>query len=237
MRHLILVAGSAVLLAACSESQAQEGPSVSRAFDVGAFEGIEVAGPFDVMVTTGKPVAVSVEAPQRLIDAMEVTVRDNRLVIRPKRSGWFGGMQWRGRPAKVRVSVPSLASAAIAGSGDIVIDRVQGERFDGSVAGSGDLRLGQAAVRDLKLSIAGSGEVQAAGRAERASYAIAGSGDLDASGLTATSAKAEIAGSGNIRARVTGEAKASIAGSGDIDISGGARCQQSKQGSGNIRCS
>jgi hypothetical protein len=239
MKASYLLTGGALLLAlaGCSEGKAESGANVSRAFQVGGFTGIEVAGPFDVIVSTGKPAAVRVEGPQKLVDAMEVVVEGNKLKIRPKRKGWLNGFQYNGRPAKVTVSAPTLTAAEVAGSGDIVIDKVSGERFAGAIAGSGDLNVGQVAVNQLALTIAGSGGVKASGSAKRASYSIAGSGDLDAGNLTATDADAEIAGSGSIRARVTGTAKASIAGSGDIDISGGARCTQSKHGSGSIRCS
>jgi hypothetical protein len=243
MRHHLLVAAatSALIgLSACSEGRAESaGPAVSRNYQVAGFTQIEVAGPFDVKVTTGKAVSVSASAPQKLLDQTEVLVKDGKLLIRPAKKNWLAGMtSWSSRePSVFTITVPSLEAAAIAGSGDIDIDRVAGERFTGEIAGSGSLRLPQVAVRELGLSIAGSGEIMAAGRAQRASYEIAGSGDMDASRLNAVDAEAEIAGSGDIKAHATGTARASIAGSGDIAISGGARCTSSKNGSGSIRCS
>lgn len=242
MRQQLLVTAAALSimgLSACSEGRAESaGPSTSRSYQVGGFTGLEIAGPFDVRVTTGKAVAVSAQAPQKLLDATEVVVEGGTLKIRPKKKGWFGGMSWSSRdPAVFTISVPALDSAQIAGSGDMDIDRVSGDGFKGAVAGSGNLRLGQVAVRELGLSIAGSGDITAAGQAQSASFSIAGSGDLDASGLRSTDAKVSIAGSGNIKAQATGTASASIAGSGDIAITGGARCQTSKHGSGDIRCS
>ncbi|GAA3997958.1 head GIN domain-containing protein [Sphingomonas humi] len=241
MRHHLLAAAalSALSLTACSEGHAESaGPAVSRTYQVANFSGIEVSGPFDVKVATGKAISVAARGPQKLLDETEVTVEGGKLVIRPKRKGWFGGMNWGSNdPAVFNVTVPSLESVAVAGSGDVDVDRIAGERFRGNVAGSGDLRLPQVAVTDLGLSIAGSGGIKAAGQAQQARYEIAGSGDVDASGLRSTDASADIAGSGSIRAQVTGTAKASIAGSGDIDIRGGARCQSSKHGSGDIRCS
>lgn len=242
MRHY-LIAASAVLstatLAACSEGRAESGgPAISRSYPVGGFTAIEVAGPFDVRVVTGKAVSVAARGPQKLLDETSVSVEDGKLLIRPKKKGWFGSMNWNSRGSSTfTISVPALDSVEVAGSGDIDIDRVSGDRFTGAIAGSGNLRMPQVAVRELGLSIAGSGGIVVAGRAQKASFEIAGSGDVDASGLKATDAEAEIAGSGNIRAQVTGLAKASIAGSGDIDIRGGARCQSSKAGSGEIRCS
>ena len=243
MRQPLLLAAtsalSALALSACSVGRAESaGPSVSRTYDVGAFTGLEVAGPFDVKVTTGKAVSVAATGPQKLLDETEVVVKDGKLLIRPKKKNWFGGMNWSSdEPSTFTISVPSLDQAAVAGSGDIDIDRVSGERFKGSIAGSGNLRLPAVAVQELGLSIAGSGELTAAGQAQRANYNIAGSGDLDASGVRAVDAEAKIAGSGNIKAQATGTARANIAGSGDIAITGGARCETRKNGSGDIRCS
>lgn len=241
MRRHLLLAAAAVLVAAtaaCSESRAEDGgPAVNRNYQVGGFTGVEVAGPFNVTIATGKTVSVSARGPEKLLAMTVVEVKGDKLFIRPERKGWFGGMRWgSSEPATFNITVPELRSAAVAGSGDITVDKISGNDFRGEIAGSGDLRLGEVSVKELKLAIAGSGGIEAAGRSDQARYEIAGSGDLDASRLTAVKAKAEIAGSGNIRANVTGEAVASIAGSGNIEISGGAKCRSSKAGSGEIRC-
>lgn len=237
-QHLESILLLSVAAAACSAGAKESGgPATSRAFEVGDFRAIEVAGPFDVRVTTGKTASVRAEGPQKLIDRMSVLVEGNRLRIRPEQKGLMNSFSWNDRNATVTVTVPTLEAARIAGSGDVRIDRVSGERFEADVAGSGDLDVGQVAVRQLKLSIAGSGNGRVAGKAEDARYSIAGSGEVDAAGLTATRAEASIAGSGSIRANATGQARASIMGSGDIEISGGARCETSKKGSGDIRCS
>lgn len=239
MRHHLLVAAlGGLATAGCAESQAQPGPEISRTFNVAPFSSIEVAGAYDVEVTTGRPVAVSARGTQRLVEGIVAEVKNGRLVIRPDekrkwKESWGAGRSW----AKVSVSVPSIQAAGLSGSGGVSIDRVVGERFEGGSAGSGDLRVGELRVRDLKLGVAGSGDITVGGQAESADYGVAGSGSIDAAALTAARAKAGIDGSGDIRARVTGAADASVMGSGDIEISGGARCTSSKQGSGSIRCS
>ncbi|NJC04973.1 hypothetical protein GGQ97_000766 [Sphingomonas kaistensis] len=243
MRQFLAAAATAASLlglSACSEGRAESaGPDVSRSWQVGSFTGLEVSGPYDVKVVTGKAVSVAANGPQRLLDETDVVVEDGKLHIRPKKKNWLGAMsRWSSNgPSTFTVTVPSLTEAGIAGSGNMQIDQITGDSFKGGVAGSGDLRVGRMAVQQLDLDIAGSGRIVAAGEARRAKYGIAGSGDLDASGLRTVDAEAEIAGSGDIKAFATGTAKASIAGSGDIAITGGARCTSSKNGSGDIRCS
>jgi hypothetical protein len=238
MRSTILVA-AALAVGACSAGKAESGgPVVSRAFPVGSFDKIEVAGPFDVAVTTGGQPAVSARGSAGLVDKMVVKVDGSTLKIHPeKRSGWFGKSGWSGAKAKVTVSVPMLDGAAVAGSGDLQVDRVDGSSFAGEVAGSGNLRLAQLRVQNLKLEIAGSGNVQAAGQATEARYEIAGSGDIQASRVTTQQARAEIAGSGKIEAHAARNAQIDIAGSGNVRITGGGKCTISKAGSGNVDCS
>lgn len=234
-----LLAAAALSLTACdmasNDQSAPAGPDTSRSFAVGGFTDLVVAGPFDVTVTTGANPSVSAQGPASIVDAMVVQVEDNRLQIRPEGRNWG---RWTGASeVKVMVTVPMLTAATLAGSGDMRINRLAGERFEGTVAGAGDMDLADIAVRDLELKIAGSGEVDARGRAERADYSIAGSGDMDAAEVTAGNVKIHIAGSGDIEANASGAADVTILGSGDVNVRGGARCTVSKQGAGDVTCS
>lgn len=240
MRHLVRIAAAMSVMAsaaACAEGAGQAGPDTSRRFPVKAFTQLESAGAYDVQVTTGQAPSMVATGPSDLVDRIEIEQRGDRLIIRNKRNSGPGRMNWSSGRVRVAVTVPMLGGAALAGSGDIRIDRIAGARFAGSIAGSGDLVLDRVEVGEIGLSLAGSGAIKAIGSARRATYSIAGSGDLDASGLTAADASASVAGSGDLSARVTGQAQARMMGSGDITIRGGARCSVSKMGSGNVRCS
>ena len=70
-----------------------------------------------------------------------------------------------------RLPFRSCSGATIAGSGGIKVDKVQGDRFDGTVAGSGGSMWRLINVQSLKLAIAGSGGAKAAsGKAQSAEY-------------------------------------------------------------------
>jgi hypothetical protein len=215
------------------------GPRVSRNYQVGNFQQIEVAGPYDVTVRTGANPAVSAQGSQKLLDRTVVEVQGDKLVIHPQEQHSFFqfGFGTRGK-ADFTVTVPQIAGATIAGSGDIHVDHVQGDRFEGTVAGSGGLNVDTVNVGALKLSIAGSGSAKAAGgKAQIADYSIGGSGDIEAGAVQLQQAKVSIAGSGSVKANAVGTADVSIMGSGDVDVSGGAKCTVSKAGSGSVRCS
>jgi len=234
-----IVAASATT-AACGTTHGEDGgPAVSRNYEVGAFDQIEVAGPYNVQVRTGANPSVAAQGSQKMIEHLVVEVKNGTLEIHPERQkGWFNtGWNFHGKVDLV-VTVPQLRSASIAGSGGIKVDQVKGDRFSGEIAGSGGIDVATLEVQTLKLSIAGSGGTKiGAGKAQNAEYEIAGSGDINAGGVQAQTADVSIAGSGNVTAYASGTADISIMGSGDVQLSGGAKCKISKAGSGNVSCS
>jgi hypothetical protein len=210
------------------------GPEVSRSYQVGTFDKVAVAGPYEVNVVTGGQPGVSAKGGSNLLDETEVVVEGGTLKIGPKKHKGIH-WSWHGGKAVFTVNAAALRGASIAGSGGINVDKVAGD-FDGDVAGSGDLKLASVAGGAIKLAIAGSGGVDAAGKADSVDISIAGSGDIRAGGLASRTADVSIAGSGNVAANASESADVSIMGSGDVDIGGGAKCSVSKAGSGDVRC-
>ena len=238
MRKSLAAITAAAALAGCQvRAEDKAGPDVSRNYQVGAFQEIEVAGPYDVQVKTGASPSVSARGSEKLLGRTLVEVKNGKLVIHPEREhGFHFGWSKHGK-ATFTVTVPQLSGATIAGSGDMRIDKIQGKSFEGTVAGSGGLDVGSVEVETLKMTIAGSGEMRGSGKAHSADYSIAGSGDLEAGGVQTQDAKVSIAGSGSVHAHARGTADVSIMGSGDVAISGGAKCKVSKMGAGDVRCS
>ena len=210
------------------------GPEVTRNYQVGAFDRIAVAGPYEVNVVTGGQGGISAKGGENLLAETDVIVENGTLKIQPKKKK---GIRWNWHNGKAvfTVNAAALRGAAIAGSGDVRVDKVAGD-FEGEVAGSGDLRVAQIAGGRVKFDVAGSGEVEAAGKADSVDISIAGSGDINVGGLASRSAEVSIAGSGNVQANASDAASVSIMGSGDVEIRGGAKCTVSKAGSGNVRC-
>lgn len=240
IRSFTTATAAALALSACQFGARAErkdpGLESTRSYQVGAFDKIEVAGPYEVKVQTGGKAGVSATGGQNLLDETEVVVDGSTLRIRPKK---HKGIRWNwGRSGKANFTVTTamLHGAAIAGSGGISVDKVNGD-FTGEVAGSGDLKLAAVKGGAVEFSIAGSGGVSAAGTAASTKIRIAGSGDVDAAGLAAKTASVSIAGSGNVRANASETAKVEILGSGDVTVSGGAKCDVSKAGSGSVKCS
>ncbi|HYE28953.1 MAG TPA: head GIN domain-containing protein [Allosphingosinicella sp.] len=229
-----------LMLAACGtrgpEPGGPSGQAGRRDFQVGAFDRVELAGSQNVIVTVGGAPSAYAEGDTGLLERLEVKVEGGVLRIGHKKGNWsFGRSKHRGS-VTVHVTAPSLRGAEVAGSGDMRIDKVEGDEFAGAIAGSGELEVGSLRAKSTSFSIAGSGGVSASGAAETTDISIAGSGDVRAGRLEVKRAKVAIAGSGNVEAKATETADISIMGSGDAVITGTARCKVSKMGSGNARC-
>lgn len=234
-----------VLLAGCGlagghdRDDAESGRIEKRNVQVaGAFDSISLGGAQNVIVAVGGAPSVRVEGDSGLLDQLEIIVRGSELHIGYKEhKGWsFGFSHHERKPVTVYVTAPSIKAAEIGGSGDIRIDRVEGNGFAGSIGGSGNIDIAAMKVGEARFEVAGSGGIRASGSAERARLSIAGSGDIDTSRLQARTASVEVVGSGDVRARATETADVSIAGSGDVELAGGAKCSVHKMGSGNVRC-
>lgn len=236
MRRLAILA--LIPLAACSVSAEDDvpvggGASASRDFMLNGFDSVSLAGPDSVTVTTGKQFSVRATGDSATLDRLDIRVEGGSLKVGRRRDS---GFSYSGRGAAIAVTMPSMRAGAVAGSGDLSVDAVRGEKFDGSVAGSGDLSVARIEAALVKLSVAGSGDIRAAGQARETSLSIAGSGDIDAGALGAESTRISLAGSGDVRAGATRLARVSLVGSGDVEIVGSPECQVSKRGSGEVRC-
>jgi hypothetical protein len=230
----------AMILGACNHAEGgtHDGDhrKISQTFPVGAFTKVALGGSADVVVTVGGPPSVRAEGDAERIGRMDIRVEGDQLMIGSKRhQGWH----WndRGGAVTVYVTVPSLAAAEIGGSGDIKIDKVQGNSFAASIGGSGDIQVASLQTNDANVSIAGSGSVTAGGKAQHATLSIAGSGGIELGNLEVRTASVSMVGSGNAAIKAVESADVSIMGSGNVTVTGGGKCQVHKMGSGSANCS
>lgn len=239
MRKAIIL-GSVLLLAACNFSAGARdaetsGEQIRRNFNLGGFDRVTLAGPHNVIVTVGGGHSVRAEGDSKLIERLEVTVEGGELHIGSKNNRGFNWNSNR-RALTIYVTAPALTGAAVAGSGDIKVDKVEGKSFAASIGGSGNIDLASVKVEEAAFAIGGSGNIRAAGSAASSKVSIGGSGDLDLGRLETRRSKVSIAGSGSVSARATETADIEIVGSGDVTMAGGAKCNVSKMGSGSANC-
>jgi len=210
------------------------GPS-EMTYPLADFDEISTSGPQDVEVTYGETFAVRSEGSPQALAQLEPVVVNGKLTIEPKEG--FNWGNWRSLSgATFYVTLPRLEAVAVAGSGNVRVDRIEGDSFEGAIAGPGELSIAAMEVGEADFRIGGSGNVIAAGTARETRVSIGGSGEVRGGGLRSETASVSIGGSGDVELTVDDEADVSIAGSGDVAISGPGRCSVTRMGSGNVRC-
>src|SRR6478735_426416 len=228
---------AALAFVACGGAVLAAQPAVvQRDYRVASFDKVAAADANVVLVHLGGAPSVRAEGPAETLDRMEVVVERGGLQIRPRRE-FSHDFDWHNlKPATYTVTLPRLTDASLAGSGEMRVDRAEGDRFSASVAGSGNLDIAALRVGQANLSMAGSGNLSARGSATRADLSIAGSGDIKAHGLSSRNAAVSIAGSGDVELTARDSVNVSIVGSGNAEISGGAHCEVTRMGSGQAHC-
>jgi hypothetical protein len=116
---------------------------------------------------------------------------------------------------RVDVTVSTLTTATLSGTGIVRIDGVQGKQFDALLPGSGVLRV--------------------SGTIDRLDATLGGSGDMQLENLIARDAKVGVPGSGRLQVHVNEMLRATVSGSGAIFYRGNpSSVTQSVTGSGVI---
>lgn len=217
-----------------AESSFSNGTAIgSTDSNPGEFEGVTLAGPDNVVFTTGTEFSIRAEGDADALEQLRYKITNGQLKI-----GREGNSLWSGSSdsAIVYVSAPLLKSAKLSGSGDMQVDKMDSESASVSVAGSGNINIETIKTASLSTKIAGSGDVSLAGTAENVKISIAGAGDIAGKALKAETATIKIAGSGDVALSSDGTVDAKIAGSGDIRIHGKATCKTKTAGSGDVTC-
>ncbi len=201
--------------------------------DPGAFEGITLAGPDNIIFTTGSGYSIRAEGDDEAIGQLRFKISGDEIKIGRESSGLSWGDSGS---ATIYISAPALRSAKLAGSGDMEIDAMTTESTKLSIAGSGNIRVARIETASLNSKVAGSGNLTLAGKAESIDISIAGSGDISGKDLNAGSASISVAGSGDVELSSDGSVDAKVMGSGDVRIHGDAQCKSRSMGSGDITC-
>lgn len=228
---------AALLLCPASLVTAQDRGREARS--VGSFTEIEYGIPGTLHVRQGDAASVEIEAPEAVRAKVETAVEGAVLEINAEgESGFFGRLfgdsDLDSDEIDVYVTVPTLSSLTLAGSGRVVGETpLRGASLSLSVAGSGDMEL-EVDAEDLSVQVAGSGGCVLRGRAATLDVNVAGSGDLRAAEVETRRTEVRIAGSGDVEVHATDHLSAQIFGSGDVRYRGRPTIDTNTFGSGDV---
>lgn len=150
----LAIAGLVLLLHGATRDTSHDGSGVAATSvrDVPAFTGVELTGANSVTIRVGGSRRVVVRGDDNLLPLVTTSVADGRLVIGAKRG--FTTVS----PMRVDVTVPTLDTITLAGSGTI---RAGGStpRLTATLAGTGELKLAALTAADVQAVLVGVGQI------------------------------------------------------------------------------
>ncbi|MBL0738043.1 DUF2807 domain-containing protein [Flavobacterium sp. GN10] len=208
------------------------GKIVTETRSTGDYDGIKIAGSFDVDLVSGKEGKITIKGEENLLAVIKVEVEDNSLKIYVEK-----GTQIRTSNGKIQVTVTfeKISELSLAGSGDIKSkDVIKNDNLAVKLSGSGNFNL-PVDTNNLELHVSGSGNIHLKGTADKLTTKLSGSGDIDASALKSKIVEANVSGSGNSKVTCAESITARVAGSGNIKYIGNPEKRDVKvSGSGTI---
>ena len=210
--------------------------AAERGYTITDFDRIDVVGPYQVLVETGKGPSARATGDMRGIDALKVEVRGRTLRIVTGSSAWGG---WPGeKPAApvVRITVPMVREASIRGAGSITISRIRTQTAKLGVSGSGSMTVVSLETDKLSAALLGSGRITITGKAALGQISTEGSGSFASPTLRVDALTLSANSSGNTSIAGGKTATVQSAGSGDVTISGRPACTVAKVGGGEVSC-
>lgn len=198
------------------------------------YDEVAVSGWFDVYLVNGNEGKLTIKGEENLLEYLITEVKDDKLVIKPKKGYYLSPSSWKSGGIEVTVPVENIREVSLSGSGDIMgKTKLSADIFKTSMSGSGDITL-DIEANDLEVSMSGSGDINLKGRTQDLDVSISGSGDVKAYELDAENVDATVSGSADIKVSVSGTLKARVSGSGDIYYRGNPTVDSKTSGSGDV---
>ncbi|MFC8303270.1 GIN domain-containing protein [Specibacter sp. NPDC057265] len=225
------------------------GPTVTQDRDITDVTAVQLNTSGSLIIALGATPSLTVSAGDRIIDRLTEDVDDGVL-----RLAMEGNPMPLDGDIRYELTVSSLESLTVTGSGDAVVDLsgareptitvrgsggVDASGIDAAMAaltveGSGAIQVRDAALENLMVRVDGSGEVTVDGAADTQRVEIMGSGGYQGTELRSANAFVTVRGSGEATVTADEALDAVIDGSGVISHGGDARVTEDVAGSGAV---
>ncbi|MFD2099197.1 head GIN domain-containing protein [Flagellimonas iocasae] len=201
---------------------------------VGDYDGVALAGWFDVDLVDGREGKITLEGESNLLEYVQTEVKNGTLVIKVEKGVNLRPSNW-GKGIHITVPVESISEVSLSGSGDIVgRTTIKSDNFSTRIAGSGDITL-TVEAGNVDAALSGSGDINLSGKTMGFDVQVSGSGDIKAYELEAENVTVAVSGSADVKVTANQSIDARVSGSGDISYRGNPKKINSKSsGSGDI---
>ncbi|MBN2556382.1 MAG: DUF2807 domain-containing protein [Anaerolineales bacterium] len=229
----LLVMG--VLLTGCSgRTLIGSGVVAGEDYDLDDFSSVDVCCGMELFIQTGAPEAIHIEAEDNILEALEVRLNGDTLVVDFGMIIGFLDVQ-ETRPIQVFVTLPELTGIEVSGGGALSAQDIQGERLSLNLSGGSRAYLEGISVSDfliessgggtyeirslqaesLALDASGGGKITLYGTVSDLTATLSGGSELDGDGLLSHNAVLDISGGGRSSLSVSDTLR--------VDLSGGSR--------------
>jgi molybdopterin-binding protein len=229
-----------LLLTSCVTSQSWvpvkgSGESRDKSYSVSDFQGIEVSGGFDVLLTQGNSEGLILTAQENLFDHITVEVEQGILKIYTENNIMAT------RPLKAMITYKSIEKLRVSGGGDVSFETpanvpelgvdlsgggdiralINTGRLECHISGGGDASL-DGEIKSYNLDLSGGGDVTSVIKAGVISCSISGGGDITIrNGEKAAEVTIDINGGGDLEAEIQADRmKCSVSGGGNATLTG-----------------
>lgn len=186
---------------------------MNRTIDITDFTKIIIELPVDVVYEAGEP-SCSFEAPEKVIDKLNITSEDGVLRV------WSETRSWRFGRVKMALSSSTLEKIEVYGAADFdckkgfesenLVIEVDGAadmemnnlvlgKLDVEINGAGDVEFEKLSAGDVRVLVNGAGDISIGGTAANVDVEINGAGDVDLRQLRYENVKTTRNGVGSIR--------------------------------------
>lgn len=181
--------------------------------EVVQFEVVELQGPIHADILVGQAPGVAVEGPQELLDGLQVTMANDKLILRLDHDDDDGFLT-------ARITARTLRLLEVSGAGRITVKDPAGESLTVNTAGASDLTVEGITLKTLRLTVTGAAEALLSGRVSEAHYTMSGAGLIRAEDLLADVAHVNLSGAGSVRLHAARRVEGTVAGVGKVTVAG-----------------
>jgi len=231
-KRFLFVSVCLLFLTACNKDEIckkGKGAVEKREIPLSPFIAIELEGSGHVFVTEAEVQKVEVETNGNLFERLNTNVENGLWKVN------FRHCVRKYTAFNVYITVPSLSSVKLSGSGSISgTNTLNSSSLNVGVSGSGKITLALNASA-VNCVISGSGNITLTGKADSQTIDVSGSGTVHNFNLETGSASVKISGSGNSYVHTITTLNAAISGNGNVYYIGSPQISSSISGSGNIK--
>ncbi len=201
-----------------------------------AFDRVSISGNVAVRIVDDHRLFAVAEGERDALDALDVSVSNGTLSIRPRSQGRFGATRRNAGPVTVEVHAQNLRFLSVNGGATATVERLRGASVQVMLNGSGAITIAAIASPNVTMRLEGSGRITAAGATQQLTAGATGAGGIDASALRAERLRVVVGGTGTSQFNAVRGADVLTSGDASLTVAGRARCTVRNAGRGTVEC-